>query len=107
MSKKRFLMLVLVVALGAGVALAGVRRIAQKNRAFSAQKVVVRVNEEVEFVNDDSVTHNVFAVGQNFSFNLKRQAPGTTSRVRFEREGTYECRCAIHPNMKLQVEVVR
>ncbi len=97
----------LLCAWGIALAAGSSVEVSQKGKAFSKSSLTIKVGDSVRFVNDDSVTHNVFAVGENFSFNLKKQPPGTASNVTFPREGKYECRCAIHPNMKLEVIVVK
>jgi plastocyanin len=101
------IILAALVAIGAVWAAGAAVTITQKGKVFSESTVTIKAGQSVRFVNDDTVTHNVFAKGENFSFNLKKQAPGTESTVVFPEEGTYECRCAIHPNMKLEVKVVK
>jgi plastocyanin len=81
--------------------------ISQKNKAFSQPAVVVKPGEDVAFVNDDAVVHNVFSGTPGLTFNLKTQAPGTTAHVSFDKEGTADVRCAIHPTMKLTITVKR
>jgi len=95
----------LLIICGMAVAASRTLDISQKGKAFSQASVTIKSGDNLRFVNDDSVTHNVFAVGQNFSFNLKKQPPGTAATVNFPKPGRYECRCAIHPNMKLEVVV--
>lgn len=106
--KRKLSLLLMAVAIGGVVWAAGAAvTITQKGKVFSETSVTIKAGQSVRFVNDDSVTHNVFATGENFSFNLKKQAPGTESTVVFPQEGRFECRCAIHPNMKLEVNVVK
>ena len=79
--------------------------VSQKNKAFSAATLSVRVGEKVVFRNDDAVPHNVFSPTTGAAFNLKTQAPGAESQTTFEKAGTVEVRCAFHPAMKLTVTV--
>lgn len=79
--------------------------VSQKNKAFSAPTLSVRVGEKVVFRNDDSVPHNVFSSTVGSTFNLKSQAPGAESQTTFDKAGTVEVRCAFHPAMKLKVTV--
>jgi plastocyanin len=79
--------------------------VGQKGKQFSATKLVLRRGETIRFVNDDSVTHNVFSKSEAAPFNLKLQPPGAEQDVRFERPGTAVVRCAIHPMMRLEVTV--
>jgi plastocyanin len=79
--------------------------VGQKGKQFSEAKLVLRRGETIRFVNDDSVTHNVFSKSEVAPFNLKLQPPGAKQDVRFERPGTAVVRCAIHPMMRLEVTV--
>jgi plastocyanin len=86
-------------------AAAGQVVIVQKDRAFSQDKIVVHAGDRLVFRNEDSVSHNVFSRTPGFEFEVKVQLPGQDTAVPFDRPGTAEVRCAIHPEMKLQVVV--
>jgi plastocyanin len=86
-------------------ALAEDHLLSQKNRAFSTSEITVKVGDTITFVNQDEVVHNVFSVSPGLSFDIKRQAPGGQSTVKFEKPGVAEVRCSIHPKMKLIVNV--
>ncbi len=79
--------------------------VGQKGKQFSTAALKVRRGEAVRFVNDDTVTHNVFSKSPAAPFNLKLQRPGQSEEVRFEHPGTAVVRCAIHPMMRLEVTV--
>jgi plastocyanin len=96
--------------LGAGLvaALPGLAedfRIGQKDRAFSQTEITIKPGDSIVFKNLDDVTHNVFSITPGMEFDLRRQAPGGSSRVPFNQEGVAEVRCSIHPKMKLVVIV--
>lgn len=96
--------------LGAGLVtalpgLAEERQISQKDRAFSQTEITIKPGDSIVFKNLDDVTHNVFSITPGMEFDLRRQAPGGSSRVPFNREGVAEVRCSIHPKMKLVVIV--
>jgi plastocyanin len=95
----------LIAALGTAIAAGIEHKVGQKNKEFSAAEVTIKPGESVVFTNDDDVAHNVFCNNPDCKFNTKIQTPGTKSPVKFEKEGTYEVRCAIHPKMKLTVHV--
>ena len=98
----------LLVAAAALLALgAPAHSISQKNKTFSQTSLAVKPGEDVAFVNDDAVVHNVFSGSAGQAFNLKTQAPGATAHISFEKEGTVDVRCAIHPTMKLTITVKR
>jgi len=79
--------------------------ISQKGKAFSTTELHVKVGDTVEFKNDDDVSHNVFSVADVQSKNNKMQTPGAEASVTFASEGTVEVRCAIHPGMKVTIQV--
>src|SRR5262245_24578283 len=79
--------------------------IVQHDRNFSKTEITIKPGDKVIFKNNDDVTHNVFSVTQGMEFDIRRQAPGASSTVPFDREGVAEVRCSIHPKMKLIVTV--
>lgn len=85
--------------------LAADHEVVQKERAFSQSEITVKPGDKVTFRNADEVTHNVFSMTPGMEFDLRRQAPGSTSTVPFDKEGVSEVRCSIHPKMKLLVTV--
>ena len=85
--------------------LAEERQISQKDRAFSQTEITIQPGDSIVFKNLDDVTHNVFSITPGMEFDLRRQAPGSSSRVPFNRAGVAEVRCSIHPKMKLVVIV--
>jgi len=79
--------------------------VSQKGKRFDPESVRVRVGDRVLFQNDDETTHNVFSRTQGAAFNVGLQEPGSSSPVTFEKAGPVEVRCAIHPGMKMVIEV--
>jgi plastocyanin len=79
--------------------------VSQKNKAFSVKTVKIKVGESVKFVNDDAFAHNVFSLSDAKSFDLGTYSKGGTKSVTFDKPGTVEVECAIHPDMKMTVEV--
>ena len=108
---KTWSLLAVAFAFTAGLAAAAwaatTHTISQKDKAFSAVDLEVKVGEAVEFKNDDDVSHNVFSVSKVQPFNTKVQKPGSSAAVTFANEGVVEVRCAIHPQMKLMIKVVK
>ncbi len=79
-----------------------------KTKPWEAKKkqiesISVRLNDSIIFYNADDFVHNVFS---SF-FDLKTQMPGKTSEVVFNKEGTFDVQCAIHPKMKIKVTVTK
>jgi plastocyanin len=79
----------------------------QKDRTFSETELTIKPGDKIVFKNADEVTHNVFSSTKGMEFDIKRQEPGEATPITFDKEGTLEVRCAIHPRMKLMVNVKR
>lgn len=68
---------------------------------FLVKTLKIKVGDSVQFKNLDKMVHNVYGE----EFDLKAQGPGQQKAQRFEHEGHYKVKCAIHPKMKFDVEV--
>ena len=96
---------VFAIALAASAAQAGEHVVSQKGKAFNKKEVKVKVGDTVRFVNDDPFSHNVFSLSEAKSFDLGTYSQGVSKSVVFDKAGTVEVECAIHPDMKMVVEV--
>jgi plastocyanin len=105
MFKNTILIYGALCAMSGSLALAADVQINQKDRTFSQSEVTVKPGDKITFQNSDEVTHNVFSISPGMEFDLRRQAPGASSTVSFDKEGVSEVRCSIHPKMKLIVTV--
>ena len=90
-----------------GAAHADEQVVAQKNKAFSVQKLKVKVGDSVTFRNDDPYFHNVFSLSPAQSFDLGSYPKGQARKVTFNKPGTIDVECAIHPEMQMQIEVAK
>jgi plastocyanin len=88
-----------------GAAFAAEHMIVQKNKKFSVSKMKVKVGDTVAFRNDDSFFHNIFSLSGAQSFDLGSYSNGEARSVTFNKEGIIEVECAIHPEMKMVIEV--
>jgi plastocyanin len=79
--------------------------VSQKNKSFSTKKLAVKVGDSVKFVNDDSFAHNVFSLSAAKSFDLGSFGNGGSKTVTFDKAGKVEVECAVHPDMRLDIEV--
>lgn len=82
----------------------------QKDKKFSVTTVEVNVGDTLKFKNSEStLTHNVYSMTPDNSFELRVQKPGETSSVVLDKAshkpGIMEVECAIHPDMKLKVVI--
>jgi len=94
-----------MLALAAGQAFAGEHVVSQKGKAFSVKKLSVQVGDSVRFVNDDPFAHNVFSLSDIKSFDLGSYGQGLAKSVLMDKSGIVDVECAVHPDMKMVVEV--
>lgn len=79
--------------------------ITQKGKLFSTEEITIAPGDTVVFKNDDDTSHNVFSASEGQKFNLGIQKAATQNSHKFASAGTAEVRCAIHPKMKLKVNI--
>ncbi|MBP8308410.1 MAG: methylamine utilization protein, partial [Burkholderiaceae bacterium] len=79
--------------------------VSNTNQAFSVQKLTIKAGDSMNFVNDDSFAHNVFSMSAENSFDLGSFGNGGAKSVTFDKPGKVEVECAVHPDMRLDVEV--
>lgn len=77
----------------------------QKDKQFSQKVLKVKVGDNVDFRNSDTISHNIFSLSEIKSFDLGSYAAGQSKRVTFDKPGTVEVECSIHPSMQMVVEV--
>jgi plastocyanin len=102
----------LVAVLAAGSASAADVEVTQKGKAFlqdkaPVQAIRIHVGDAVSFRNDDPFFHNIYSASPDKSFDLGSYPQGQSRKVTFDKPGVVEVQCAIHPDMKLKVEVVK
>lgn len=82
----------------------------QKDKNFvyngaRAGTLKIKVGDVVQFKNMDPYFHNVFSLSDAKLFDLGSFPQGQSKSVTFDKAGTVEVECAIHPQMKMSVEV--
>jgi plastocyanin len=98
--------LTIIVALGvSAVSAADVVMVSQRDRKFSPDRIEFSRGSTARIVNDDKVTHHIYVDSPNLSFDSGEQPIGTMVDVHFDKAGTYDVLCAIHPTMRLRVVV--
>ena len=80
-------------------------QVTQSAKAFSAATLKAKVGDTISFRNDDAYVHNIFSLSDTQTFDLGTFAKGETRKLKLEKEGTVEVECAVHPEMKMTVEV--
>ncbi len=81
-------------------------KISQKNQTFTPSVLPIVKNQEVEFVNDDILFHNVFSLSKAKRFDLGVYKKGLSKFVRFDKTGLVKVYCNIHPNMVSNILVL-
>jgi cytochrome c peroxidase len=83
----------------------GATTISQRGRTFTPASVRIRRGDRLTVLNDDTRTHNVRIAHPDMDFNSGAQEPGENVVLRFNRAGTFEAHCGIHPTMRLRILV--
>ena len=81
--------------------------VAQKDKKFSVDYLKIKVGDTVSFRNDDPFFHNIFSLSDIQSFDLGSYPQGQARKVTFTKEGKVDVECAIHPAMKMTIEVTK
>jgi plastocyanin len=104
----RVLMMALaVLAVAVPAADAAEHFVSQKNNHFSVKLLKIKAGDTVHFKNEDAHYHNVFSLTDGYNFDLGSYGQNQTRKWIFEKVGRVEVECAIHPAMKLIIEVAR
>jgi plastocyanin len=72
---------------------------------FSAGTLILARGEQVVFLNDDTVPHNIMSETLGNAFDLGSQAPGSSTPVSFDNAGDVMVLCAIHPRMQMTITI--
>lgn len=86
-------------------AVAGEHEVGQKNKAFTVNELSIKVGDTVSFPNQDPFFHNVFSLSPIKTFDLGSYPKGETKTVTFDKPGKVDVECAIHPNMRMTINV--
>jgi len=84
---------------------AGDHAVAQVNKTFSMPVLKAKVGDTVTFKNDDTFAHNVFSLSETQNFDLGSYKKGETRQLKLTSPGTIDVECAIHPEIKMKIEV--
>jgi len=79
--------------------------VGQKDKQFTQKSLTIKAGDSVKFTNNDPFFHNVFSLSDLKTFDLGSYPKGQSKSVTFDKAGTYDIECAIHPNMQMKVKV--
>jgi len=80
--------------------------IAQRNKTFLPDLLVIVAGQSVRFTNEDTFLHNVFSTSKARPFDLGKPGPGEAREVRFSHPGVVELYCNIHETMSATILVL-
>ena len=95
----------MLLGLGAGAAIGAEFEVRQSEKAFMPERLSVAKGSRVHFANDEKFTHHAFVDSPQFAADTGDIPPGEARDIVFSAAGTFVVRCAIHPQMKMTVEV--
>lgn len=78
----------------------------QRDKTFIPHVSVVPVGSTINFPNNDTVFHNVFAYFQAKKFDLGMYPRGKTKTVKFDKPGLVAVLCNVHSDMSAYIMVV-
>jgi plastocyanin len=79
--------------------------VGQKDMQFTKKSLTIKVGDTVNFTNQDQIFHNVFSLSELKTFDLGSYPKGEHKSVTFEKAGTVDVECSIHPNMQMKIKV--
>lgn len=80
-------------------------KLAQKDRRFVEDTVVIPAGSSISFPNLDPIFHNVFSLSRIKSFDLGNYPQNETRTVTFPKPGIVRVYCHLHPNMSASIVV--
>jgi plastocyanin len=87
------------------IAFAAEHEVGQLNKEFTVKEITINQGDKIKFINRDPFFHNVFSLSDVKFFDLGSFPQNEFKEVEFEEKGTIDVECAIHPNMKMVVNV--
>lgn len=80
-------------------------QVIQKQKSFNIKHLTIKKGDKVNFSNKDPLFHNIFSLSDTQFFDLGSFPKGETRSVEFNNTGVLEIECAIHPSMKMSINV--
>lgn len=77
----------------------------QQGLQFTPKQISIKVNDVVSFKNLDDAFHNVYSFSDAAFFDLGSYGKGVSKEVQFEEAGEVIVECAVHPDMRMVINV--
>jgi len=90
----------------AALASAAEHEVTQRDKGFSRESLIIQPGDTVVVKNEDDVVHNLLSKSGGLELN-ELQKSGEKTKIVFKDAGQWVIRCAIHPKMKLTINVQR
>lgn len=75
-------------------------------QTIEPESITVKIGEYFFITNiEHKIVHNVYDE-EDHSWVLKKQQPGGIAAIAFDTAGIHKLRCAIHPQMKVTINVI-
>jgi plastocyanin len=81
--------------------------VVQRNKSFATARLVVHAGDRIRFLNLDDVPHNAFSLSSSNPFDTGMSAKREAREIKLDKPGIVEVECAVHPGMKMIIEVQR
>lgn len=110
LGKQKFVGIALLTVWLSGAQAAEVE-VGQQNKGFVSSngqkidKIKIKVGDTVTFKNLDPYMHNVFSASDTGVFDLGSFPTGEARSRKFDKKGSAEIECDVHPTMILKIEV--
>ncbi len=74
-------------------------------KGVKVETLTIKAGDSVSFLNGDPWFHNIFSLSELKAFDLGSYPQGQSKSVIFEKPGSLDIECAIHPQMVLKLEI--
>jgi plastocyanin len=101
----RVLFPIIILGVLAGAAIGAEFQVRQSEKAFVPERLSIAKGSVVRFANDEKFVHHAFVETPQFAADSGDIPPGEARDIVFTRAGIFTVRCAIHPQMRMTVEV--
>jgi plastocyanin len=77
-----------------------------RGKALVPHVLALPVGSDVEFPNEDPISHNLFSLTPGNTFDLGLYRKGSGKSYKFEKAGLVNVYCNVHPNMSAVIHVM-